>query len=510
MAPPAEAAVVVVGAGLAGLRAASALEAALGPGGGRVVVVEAGAGVGGRVCDLRGVAPGPVQLGAEFLHGKDHSLLFDQLEVRTPARPSLAPRRPARPTPVRRAPAPRPRPAPPPSRPPGAAELTPAPGASPGGAQAWGWELREREWPNYYWWGGRERRLLGPEGDARLDRVHALFEGLWGEVRLPDMSCLEWLRAQGCSPDEVAAAETCYANDFGCSLRELGTGEMIQEVRNWVYGPLYLISTGRSLADAPRRMAEGLRERVHCGWPVRRVQYGEGRGGGGAGGCVVHGPGGESVRCGAVVVTVPVSVLRDGDIAFEPPLPPAKALAARRIQMGTASKVVLVFSEPFWPEDFFDVCCMHEFIAEFWVAQCPPPRPGEEAGAAGAVLVGFQAGDGARAMERLPDAEVARRACAQLDRIFGPGAPATARLRRHAVKHWGTEPFIKGAYSFPAAGVGPLDRRELAAPVAGALFFAGEATHIGVNPCMQAALETGERAAREVAQSLVAQRPSRL
>ena len=116
MAPPAEAAVVVVGAGLAGLRAASALEAALGPGGGRVVVVEAGAGVGGRVRDLRGVAPGPVQLGAEFLHGKDHSLLFDQLEVRTPARPSLAPRRPARPTPVRRAPAPRPRPAPLPPR----------------------------------------------------------------------------------------------------------------------------------------------------------------------------------------------------------------------------------------------------------------------------------------------------------------------------------------------------------------------------------------------------------
>ena len=113
-------------------------------------------------------------------------------------------------------------------------------------------------------------------------------------------------------------------------------------------------------------------------------------------------------------------------------------------------------------------------------------------------------------MERLPDAEVVRRACAQLDRIFGPGAPATARLRRHAVKHWSTEPYIKGAYSFPAAGVGPLDRRELAAPVAGALFFAGEATHIGVNPCMQAALETGERAAREVVQNLLAQRPSRL
>ena len=30
------------------------------------------------------------------------------------------------------------------------------------------------------------------------------------------------------------------------------------------------------------------------------------------------------------------------------------------------------------------------------------------------------------------------------------------------------------------------------------LFFAGEATHPAVNPCMQAALETGERAAAQV------------
>ena len=44
------------------------------------------------------------------------------------------------------------------------------------------------------------------------------------------------------------------------------------------------------------------------------------------------------------------------------------------------------------------------------------------------------------------------------------------------------------------------------------IVFAGEATHIGVNPCMQAALETGDRAASEAAQVLHAQRlpPSRL
>lgn len=37
---------------------------------------------------------------------------------------------------------------------------------------------------------------------------------------------------------------------------------------------------------------------------------------------------------------------------------------------------------------------------------------------------------------------------------------------------------------------------------AAALLLAGEATHTSVNPCVQAALETGERAARQVIATL--------
>ena len=37
---------------------------------------------------------------------------------------------------------------------------------------------------------------------------------------------------------------------------------------------------------------------------------------------------------------------------------------------------------------------------------------------------------------------------------------------------------------------------------AAALLLAGEATHTSVNPCVQAALETGERAARQVIAAL--------
>ena len=44
--------------------------------------------------------------------------------------------------------------------------------------------------------------------------------------------------------------------------------------------------------------------------------------------------------------------------------------------------------------------------------------------------------------------------------------------------------------------------RGYAAPERDAVFFAGEATHVGVNPCMQGAMETGTRAADEVLKSL--------
>ena len=36
----------------------------------------------------------------------------------------------------------------------------------------------------------------------------------------------------------VPVAEACYANDFGCSLEQLGLGEMITENQRWDSGAL--------------------------------------------------------------------------------------------------------------------------------------------------------------------------------------------------------------------------------------------------------------------------------
>jgi hypothetical protein len=38
----------------------------------------------------------------------------------------------------------------------------------------------------------------------------------------------------------------------------------------------------------------------------------------------------------------------------------------------------------------------------------------------------------------------------------------------------------------------------LAEPIGTTVFFAGEATHAAINPCMQAAMETGSRACTQI------------
>ena len=67
---------------------------------------------------------------------------------------------------------------------------------------------------------------------------------------------------------------------------------------------------------------------------------------------------------------------------------------------------------------------------------------------------------------------------------------------------------MRGAYSYPTLGAASTDRADLGSPVgsnaegAPVVYFAGEATHTSVNPCLQAAMETGRTAAMQAAAGL--------
>jgi monoamine oxidase len=67
---------------------------------------------------------------------------------------------------------------------------------------------------------------------------------------------------------------------------------------------------------------------------------------------------------------------------------------------------------------------------------------------------------------------------------------------------WGSDPFTCGAYSYVFAGSEDAPGI-LARPIAGTLFFAGEAlAHDAPRGTMQGALESGRRAAARVLEAL--------
>ena len=65
-------------------------------------------------------------------------------------------------------------------------------------------------------------------------------------------------------------------------------------------------------------------------------------------GVTVSVAGREPLMFDAVVVTLPLGVLKVGSVRFEPPLPEAKQEAIERLGMGLLDKLYLVFDEAFW------------------------------------------------------------------------------------------------------------------------------------------------------------------
>lgn len=205
----------------------------------------------------------------------------------------------------------------------------------------------------------------------------------------------------------------------------------------------------------------------------------------------VHLIDGRELESDAVVVTVPLAVLREGMPVFDPPLPSGKQEAISSIGMDEGMKILLKFHRPFWPANMY---FLHTdgFLPQFWT-------PGHGRGGADHVLTVFAGGSRAEAIKSIDPVEFALK---ELDGIFGDGV-ASGSIREAFVADWGNEPYIRGLYSYPLAGSTNAHREALAAPLEGKIFFAGEATDIhGHSGTVHGAVESGRRAAREIAKVL--------
>lgn len=73
--------------------------------------------------------------------------------------------------------------------------------------------------------------------DADVDAILDLFAKIGEENHLgEDVPADQWLRQKGASERMVSIADACIANDFGCSIDQLGLRETILENQKWDVG----------------------------------------------------------------------------------------------------------------------------------------------------------------------------------------------------------------------------------------------------------------------------------
>lgn len=199
---------------------------------------------------------------------------------------------------------------------------------------------------------------------------------------------------------------------------------------------------------------------------------------------------GEPVHAKACVITIPIGVWKaprdqEGAIRFDPQLR-EKERALAKLEAGHVVKIAFRFREPFWGERNF-VHTADRFMPTWW-SSAPLRSP---------ILTGWAGGHAA-------DALLAERG-AMMDRALDAMSRAFAVPRRRVdallagtwTFDWQADPFSRGAYSYAGVG-GSGAHAQLARPVKGTLFFAGEATSGDQTGTVAGAIESGQRAARNI------------
>ena len=313
-----------------------------------------------------------------------------------------------------------------------------------------------------------------PATDAEKAARRAGFSGLDAllEPKGGDPSLAEAARAGGPNAELAAAG-----------LSRLSLGEDPERVsavdydRLWSGTDLWVDGYGdlvaRHFSDLP----------VSLGCPVRAIDW--------SGREVrvetAHG----TLSAAAVIVTVPVGVLKSAAIRLTPRLPDGPQAALDGLQMGAYTKIGLRLDPAkIDPSAFGDAVSIATGGPTLYFEMGPFGRP---------LAVANLGGDLARDLCRVGEAAAVAVATERLGAVLGEKAKGAVLAGRLA--GWWTDPHACGSYAIVAPGHAAA-RDHLREPVGGRLFFAGEALAGGGAMTVGGATLDGERAARDVLKAL--------
>jgi len=198
---------------------------------------------------------------------------------------------------------------------------------------------------------------------------------------------------------------------------------------------------------------------------------------------VIHGED-QSTCCEHLIVTIPYAVLRK--IVIIPQLPPWKGQVIEQLPNTSVTRTFLQFKERVWEGmGLSGAADTDQIIMSVY--------PGEPSQSKRGILESYTAGPQAREMACASPNERLEWILSNLEKLF-PGVRSC--YEKNFSFTWDTDEWALGAYAYYRAGQVKTLYESAAAPV-GRMVFAGDHT-TSAPGWMESAIQSGERAAREV------------
>lgn len=196
----------------------------------------------------------------------------------------------------------------------------------------------------------------------------------------------------------------------------------------------------------------------------------------------------------SVVIALPIGVLKDTSVIFEPPLPDVWKKAVEDIGIGYSSKVVVGFDEAFWPKDVgtfnvFSELATDGFLQSWTNAYRLSGNP---------YLIGNIFGQEAKVWETKPE-KLKERVNLVLGELFGIEKVNAHIMKTFLHSNWSTDEFVLGSVSYPRVGNMPDLWQTLQKPVCPYIYFAGAYTEtVSHVDSLHGAYNSGVRAAEQI------------
>ncbi len=304
------------------------------------------------------------------------------------------------------------------------------------------------------------------------------------KFRPPDISAREFIERQGYKGRARILAEMTLSAHLPGSVDEIGLQGLVEDgVLNLETGMNSRVSEGYD--SLPAFIAKDLD--IATEFSIDTVGWGEG-------GVVVRSQDGREISGRTAITTLPVGVLKSGQVKFSPDLPLSKQSALKKLEMGPVVKVLLLFRDRFWPKWAANIGCGTGPVTLYWPTSYASGKSTPN-------LIAYATGPRAARLSSVSEQEAVEIVLKDLRRLFPKSDPKSSLVDARRID-WGTDQFACGGYTFIRPG-GTGARALLAAADTPPLFWAGSSTVWSpIAATVEAAFSSGLRAAQETSDYL--------